>query len=194
MYLEPLPASLDHGPMVEFSEGDISRILLDVSSALVYLKTIPIVHNDIKPRNITYHPRRGAVLIDFGLATSASEWNAGGTSWYLPPDLLDYNTRGFPGDIWALGITALYLFGKIICPENDPDWKNGWIMRNLIRNVKEQEKMRSWLQHISSVRAKLCPVYRGTGMSRLESTVWNMLEPDSDLRFNAEEVVSALDH
>lgn len=192
MYLEPLPTSLYRGPRVKYSQSDIETILRDISSALVYLKTIPIVHNDIKPRNITYSPRRGAVLIDFGLATTYNEVNAGGTPWYLPPDLLITSSRGSPGDVWALGITMLYLLGKITYPEKDPK-QPGWALLNLLHNEENQNQMKRWLQHISSARAELIPVDRGTGISKLESIVFNMVEVDRELRFNAEEIVSALE-
>ncbi|PTB39495.1 hypothetical protein M441DRAFT_28616 [Trichoderma asperellum CBS 433.97] len=190
MYLEPLPPSLYRGLEAKMSLSDISTILYNISSALVYLKTVPIIHNDIKPRNITYSPRRGAVLIDFGLATSANEWNAGGTPWYLPPDLLDYNSRGSPGDIWALGITMLYLLGRIKYPENN---KPGWLMRELNHNGNSRKRMEDWLQYILTVRARLSPVNMGTGRNKLEHIVFNMLESDSDLRINAENIISTLD-
>ncbi|KAL6904326.1 Ca2+/calmodulin-dependent protein kinase [Trichoderma evansii] len=190
MYLEPLPPSLYRGLKVKFSLSDISRILHDVSSALVYLKTVPIIHNDIKPLNITYSPRRGAVLIDFGLATSANEFNVGGTPWYLPPDFLDYNLRGSPGDIWALGITMLYLLGKIKYPESSMP---AWPMRELHREGNSRNQMNDWLQHILTARAKLSPVNLGTGSTKLEYIVFNMLERDSELRFSAEDIIFTLD-
>lgn len=190
MYLEPLPPSLYRGMQAKLSLSDISRILYDISSALVYLKTIPIIHNDIKPRNITYSPRRGAVLIDFGLATSTNEWHAGGTPWYLPPDLLDYNSRGSPGDIWALGITMLYLLGMIDYPEKS---RPGWLMRELHHEKRSRNRMKDWLQHILAIRAKLSPVNIGTGINKLEYIVFNMLESESELRINAENIISTLD-
>lgn len=39
-------------------------IIRNITSALAYLEVQGIVHNDIKPANITYSPQRGAVLID----------------------------------------------------------------------------------------------------------------------------------
>lgn len=189
MYLERLPDSLYRGKVVKLPTFDIFRIMHDISSALVYLKTVPIIHNDIKPLNITYDRDRGAVLIDFGLATRNSEFRAGGTRWYVPPDLIDENSRGLPGDVWALGITILYLLGKIQYPDSN---KLFWDINGL--NSKDNEdKMETWLEHISEARAKLSPINVGTRLSHLESIVFNMLERDSELRFAAEEILSALD-
>ncbi|KAL7938695.1 Ca2+/calmodulin-dependent protein kinase [Trichoderma chlorosporum] len=191
MYLDPLPPSLDRGQLAQMSLSDMSRILYDISSALVYLKTVPIVHNDIKPRNITYSPRRGAVLIDFGLATETNEWHAGGTPWYLPPDLIYCNSRGSAGDIWALGITMLYLLGRIDYPENT----SGWPMFRLRDDKAAMKRMKDWLERISSIRAKLSlsSVNMGTGRNKLEYIVLKMLETESEQRIDAESIISTLD-
>lgn len=71
------------------------------------------------PANITYSPQRGAVLIDFEMATfTTGDTSSGGTPWCLPPEFVDsYKNRGAPGDIWALGMTMLYVLGKIGLPE-----------------------------------------------------------------------------
>lgn len=189
MYLELLPDSLDRRVGVKFSQADIYRILFDVSSALVYLKTVPIVHNDIKPSNITYSPLRGAVLIDFGLATPYSEVTAGGTPWYLPPELLEHKERGSPGDIWALGITTLYLLGKINYPETS---NLKWNIHKLDEK-ENRDEMKEWLRRVFSARTKLSRTCVRTWTSKLESIVYRMLEVDKDRRFEAEEIVSALD-
>ncbi|OAR01000.1 hypothetical protein LLEC1_03357 [Akanthomyces lecanii] len=62
VYLEHLPGSLAHYPRNNpgFTHDDAARILADVSSALAYLEEQGVSHNDIKPRNISYAPMRGA--------------------------------------------------------------------------------------------------------------------------------------
>lgn len=187
IYLEHLSPSLDRGKQVKFSQADIFKILLDISSALLYLKTILIIHNDIKPSNITYSPERGAVLIDFGLATSTNEMKAGGTAKYVPPDALT-NSRGSPGDIWALGITMLYLFGKIQYPETSG---RNWNIHEL-SSEENYNRMMVWLKYVSKARATLSPVNAGTGLSKLEFIAFKMLERNSKLRFDAENIISAL--
>lgn len=187
IYLEHLSPSLDRGKQVKFSQADIFKILFNISSALAYLKTIPIIHNDIKPSNITYSPERGAVLIDFGLATSTNEMKAGGTAKYVPPDVLT-NSRGSPGDIWALGITMLYLFGKIRYPETTG---HNWNIHEL-SSKENYNLMMVWLKYVSKARATLSPVNAGTRLSKLEFIVFKMLERNSKLRFDAENIISAL--
>lgn len=105
--LEPLPPSLkvilnnkEH-PLFQLSlqPSEALRILQDLSSALAYLSTKDIIHNNIKPDNITYSPCQGPVLLNFGLAIPSSTKTMGGTPWYIPPEYLVNESRGFAGDI-----------------------------------------------------------------------------------------------
>lgn len=68
VYVEHLPQSLNRG-LSPFMSSDAATILHDTSSALAYLVTQQVVHNNIKPENIAYSPERSAILLDFGLAT-----------------------------------------------------------------------------------------------------------------------------
>jgi serine/threonine protein kinase len=77
-----------------------------------------MVHNDIKPANILYSVERGAVLCDFGLSTHIKNPpTTGGTPYYVPPEFIGTKLRGTPSDVWALGITMLYVLGKIPFPD-----------------------------------------------------------------------------
>lgn len=97
---------------------DAKRILHDMASALDYLCSQRILHNDIKPSNILYERNRGPVLIDFGLASCQGDQLCnGGTPWYVPQEFIDDSQRGFDSDIFALGVTLLYLLGKIPLPD-----------------------------------------------------------------------------
>ncbi|KAL6879477.1 kinase-like domain-containing protein [Trichoderma longibrachiatum] len=98
IYLECLPSSLRWGPRSPpFRPSDAKIVLCDISSALAYLFRRGIVHNDIKPPNITYSANRGAVLIDFGMAASITDSTPrGGTPHFVPPEYVDekVGTRG----------------------------------------------------------------------------------------------------
>lgn len=58
-----------------------------------------VLHNNIKPLNISYSRERGAVLLDFKLATTSSEGTPSGCwHWYVPLDYITDHDRGSPAD------------------------------------------------------------------------------------------------
>lgn len=172
LYLELLPLSLDRGFQSPFTKSDAHRILLDISSALSYLANLQIAHNDIKPGNIAYSPQRGAVLFDFGGACHLSKKPNTGTAWYLPPEFIENHGRGLPGDIWAMGVTMLYVLQKIGIPE---EIAKSWDIGELFRAAEEENaakgQMRGWLEFIAQKRAEL-DRKDGTG---IENAVYQML-------------------
>ncbi|KAK3897293.1 kinase-like domain-containing protein [Staphylotrichum tortipilum] len=161
-----------------------------MSSALSYLHTQKVVHNDIKPGNITYSPERGAVLIDFEIATSATDGLArGGMPWYLPPEFVNSpKNRGAPGDVWGLGTTLLYVLGKIGLPEKTV---GVWLMHEVAdrRKKEAREKMFNWLDSVAVKRQEL-----DCNMDRAQGLVYRMLENEPESRIRAEQVSAALNN
>ncbi|KAK1248325.1 hypothetical protein MKX08_006545 [Trichoderma sp. CBMAI-0020] len=159
--LELLPPSLrvilddeNHPSYRSFLQpSEALRIIQDLSSALAYLSTKDIVHNDIKPDNIAYSPDRGPVLLDFGMAISSSAKTVGGTPWYIPPEYLINGSRGFAGDMWALGITMIYILGHIPLPETTGE---PWRISKSREGGADRDKMKFWLGRIDSKRKELC--------------------------------------
>ncbi|GKT50169.1 putative serine/threonine-protein kinase PkwA [Colletotrichum spaethianum] len=95
-----------------------------MSSAISYFHSQGIVHNDIKPANITFSHTRGAVLIDFGLSSGLkdSAVHVGGSPWYTPhPQHAINGKRGAPGDVFALGVVMLFILRKIPSQICGPD-------------------------------------------------------------------------
>ncbi|RXG42547.1 hypothetical protein VDGE_30211 [Verticillium dahliae] len=180
IYIERLPHSLQRGLSSPFKPSDAQAILRHMSSALAYLETARITHNDIKPANIAYSPARGAVLLDFGLALSSDEnILPGGTPWYIPPEFIDEGTRGAKGDAWALGVTMLYVLGKTTLPERTSP---GWIIRDIgSKNGEARDKMEAWLGVVSRSRDTL------DRTDNVEDLVSQMLEPKTGLRAQAAE-------
>lgn len=123
MYLEHIAGSdlarydTEHKSIVD--QSLIPRILKDVASAVAYLHNQGVTHNDIKPDNILFCLERGAVLCDFDMATlEVDSRDAGGTCWYVPAEGIGRGPRGKPADIWALGMTTLYLRRFIPRPDH----------------------------------------------------------------------------
>ncbi|KAI8278874.1 hypothetical protein K4K60_005891 [Colletotrichum sp. SAR11_57] len=185
MYVERLPGSLSRGESSPLAPHEFRTILRDVASALSYLVSRSFVHNDIKPANIAYSPERGAVLLDFGLATALdAPAMLGGTPWYIPPDLVTRQTRGAPGDVWALGVTMLYVCGRMKLPERAA---RGWLIRDVtVENSDARLRMMKWLDVIQQAKEKLEP------SDVVEGLVDKMLEPEVKSRIDAARLVAAL--
>ena len=149
VYIERLPLSLDRGLNSPFQPSDVSIILRDISSAFAYLETQGIAHNDIKPANITYSRQRGAVLIDFEMARFTNgDQSSGGTPWYLPPEFaISQKNRGAPGDVWALGVTMLYVLRKVGLPERAV---GSWRIHAVAdKNREARRQMTAWINSVT---------------------------------------------
>ncbi|KAG6006400.1 hypothetical protein E4U21_007066 [Claviceps maximensis] len=181
---------------------DAVRILRDIAGALGYLHGRRLVHNDIKPTNILYSPERGAVLCDFGMSTPASNSpSSGGTPYYVPPEFIGTKLRGPPSDVWALGVTMLYVLRKMTFPESRASkrhhrplyWLIGGINNLNVAGNKQYgngqsavSQMRAWLEEIFEVREKL------NTKDRLERLVKDMLTPNPKHRITMTKLLQEL--
>lgn len=167
---------------------DAIKILRGTASALNYIHEKRLVHNDIKPANILYSPERGAVLCDFGLSThTGNAPTTGGTPYYVPPEFIGQKLRGMPSDVWALGITMLYVLRKIPLPDARGRHQHPkqlyWQIAELNRPTSAQrpstgraalpaaEQMRIWLGEVNDTKQRL------NHRDQLEKLVCDMLVP-----------------
>lgn len=181
--------------------NDAFRILEDIASALSYMHGRKLVHNDIKPANILYSPERGAVLCDFGLSTlAANSPTSGGTPYYVPPEFIGRKLRGPASDVWALGITMLYVIRKIPFPDcrarrHHPQplyWQIAGI-NNPTAPYKQYgngqpaaSQMRDWLSEIHEARERL------DSRDLLERLIRDMLIPNPHTRITMSRVLQEL--
>lgn len=183
------------------SRDDSWRILRDIGEALSYLHGRQLVHNDIKPANILYSPDRGAVLCDFGLSTPAAKApSSGGTPYYVPPEFIGRKLRGPASDVWALGVTMLYLLRKISFPDSRARQKHPRPLYWQIAGINNQtvpyrqfgngqpavNQMRDWLTEVFEARESLIL------HDRLERLVHGMLTPNPQQRITMARVVQEL--
>lgn len=182
LYVEHLPCSLMRGPASPFAPSDAYAILRGMSSALAYLDVKAVAHNDIKPGNLVYSPRRGAVLIDFGHATDANEpQSKGETPWYIPPEFA-HGTESNARDIWALGVTMLYVPRKLPLPDR---LGKGWMIRDVINHTSSAgRKMEAWLTEVADAWKDL------RHADLVETTVYRMLDAHVEGRAQAAHIVA----
>lgn len=95
------------------------------------------------------------MLLDFGMASYSSDTSEtiGGSPWYIPPEYLNSQSRGFSGDMWALGITMLYLLDAISLPDKSRGWN---IFEAFNTGSHDRWLMELWLGKIESIRLGLC--------------------------------------
>lgn len=149
-------------------EENAHSVLHDIARALDWIHGSGFLHNDIKPANILYSRDRGAVLIDFGLGTRTSDpTHYGGSPWYLPPEFLASGTRGPPADVFALGVTMVWLLRKCRLPNIEPSWviadlRNARGLATAEKRSTAQAAMRAWLDRLAQLR---------DGLSRAEDSI-----------------------
>jgi serine/threonine-protein kinase len=101
------------------SELTVKRVLREMLDLLLYVHERGVIHRDIKPQNIILSQDRRLVLIDFGAVkqqlAQMSESNTRsvtthfvGTVGFAPPEQFSLRPV-FASDIYALGVTSLYL-------------------------------------------------------------------------------------
>jgi len=103
-----------NGP-VDLSEG--IDLLVQIARGMAAAHAAGVVHRDLKPSNIIRRPDGIAKITDFGLAKSmdvdVSQTQAGqvlGTPTYMSPEQCRGEAVDHRADIYALGITAYFLF------------------------------------------------------------------------------------
>lgn len=166
-------------------------ILWDLAGALHYIHSVGVVHNDIKPSNILYSKTRGAVLIDFGIASDAAVLNHNaGTPWYLPPEYLSRRMRGPPGDIFALGVSMLWVLRKYKLPDKHAaEWRIVDLDHSVFeRRERAEGAMRKWLEALKYLRIGLSDSEQG-----VEQIVRRMLLPPSAISVSSGTRYTAID-
>ncbi|KAF3490667.1 CAMK family protein kinase [Arthroderma uncinatum] len=100
----------------------------------------------------------------------------GGSPSYTPPELL-VRQRGKPSDIWAFGVTMLFVLRHIQLPSN------GWPIRRLMEDSKVRKKFMTWWDQIDTLRKKL---------PRRMSALREMLALDPQRRISASALYATL--
>jgi serine/threonine protein kinase len=121
-----------------FSEAKIKELLLDLLPVLQFIHAGKVIHRDIKPENIIRRRSDGKlVIVDFGAAKLASQTalqkmgTTIGSAEYTAPE----QARGkadFVSDIYALGVTCIYLLTQISPFDLYSDHEDKWVWRQFL--------------------------------------------------------------
>jgi serine/threonine protein kinase len=152
-YVGPdLAKFVDGEEMSQLSIDLQHRVWRDISGGLEYIHAQNIVHLDVKPQNILLSGSNRAVLCDFELSVERAVKPVscnGGTPCYIPPEYLLDEKRGMPGDIWAFGVTMLFVFGLMPLP------RGNWKIADLFQNESVQIKMVGWLRKVKQIEESI---------------------------------------
>ena len=105
------------------SVADARRYGMEIADALAHAHEHRVIHRDLKTTNVMITPKRGAKVLDFGLARTVDthqidvlshsqrsltdEGIIAGTLPYMAPELLRGQRGDERADIWALGVSAV---------------------------------------------------------------------------------------
>ncbi|MEC4815971.1 MAG: serine/threonine-protein kinase [Scytonema sp. PMC 1069.18] len=122
-----------------YSEAAVKQFLRELLPVLQYIHQNHVIHRDIKPHNLLRCEDDGRlVLIDFGavkeklaianetLIEQTANTNFVGTMGFAPPEQLS-SRPVYASDIYAVGVTCLYLLTGKLPLELDYDQKTGEI-------------------------------------------------------------------
>ena len=97
-----------------FPEKTLIDWLVQICQALKYIHSKHIIHRDIKPQNIFLNKKGSIKLGDFGVSKTLNNTlekarTFVGTTYYLPPELINGKKYSYMADIWSLGVTFYQL-------------------------------------------------------------------------------------
>lgn len=163
------------------TKADGTVILRQMASALSHLHAQQLVHDDVKLDNIVWDAvAKRAVLIDFGAALNfavlpADYFNPSGTPSYAPPEFLD-RRKGPEGDVWALGVVMLFVWGYLRLPDGE------WLLPG-VWDAGGGVEMRAWLSEVKGLRGQV---------GKEVPVLVEMLNEDPDERIGSVELVRKL--
>lgn len=89
----------------------VLRVGLEIAEGLKAAEEVGLFHGDIKPENILFDENMQAKLVDFGIASMASQGASAelwGTPYYIAPEKVQKKKNSARSDIYSLGATLYH--------------------------------------------------------------------------------------
>ena len=166
-----------------YKENEIINILKQIINAFLFLQNENIAHRDIKPQNILLFPNNIYKIADFGEAkfikNIKEQSTFKGSELFMSPILYKgykYNQNAvnhnpFKSDVFSIGYCFLYA----MC-----------LNLNVLNSLRELTTMKSMINCINKF---LIP---NLYSKKLIDLVYNMIEPNEDLRYDFEDISNEL--
>lgn len=94
----------------------VMRVGLEVAEGLRAAEATGLFHGDIKPDNILFNDQMSSKLIDFGIASMASQGRSNelwGTPYYIAPEKVQKKKNSARSDIYSLGATLYHAIAGV---------------------------------------------------------------------------------
>ncbi|NLB69526.1 MAG: protein kinase [Lentisphaerae bacterium] len=94
----------------------VMRVGLEVAEGLRAAESVGLFHGDIKPDNILFNEQMSSKLIDFGIASMASQGRSNelwGTPYYIAPEKVQKKRNSARSDIYSLGATLYHAIAGV---------------------------------------------------------------------------------
>ncbi|KAG9398231.1 hypothetical protein AC1031_022051 [Aphanomyces cochlioides] len=91
----------------EFTWREKIHVMANIVDGLAYLHSLPVIHRDLKSRNVLMDSTKGAKLTDFGLSkedTQETMTVGVGTYLWMAPEILQLNHYSVAADAYSFGM------------------------------------------------------------------------------------------
>ncbi|RHY29359.1 hypothetical protein DYB32_005203 [Aphanomyces invadans] len=187
---------------VEFPWNEKLKVIAAVVDGLAYLHSFPVIHRDLKSRNVLMDTVKPAKLTDFGVSkedTQETMTVGVGTYRWMAPEILQFNHYSVAADIFSFGMVLSELdshkipYADVTNPKNGKPLVDTAIMSMVIAGTIKptfSDDMPEWIRDMALQCVATNPEDRPTALMlsnivrkqiKRESTMGNtLLEPKTN--------------
>ncbi|ETV92050.1 TKL protein kinase [Aphanomyces invadans] len=161
---------------VEFPWNEKLKVIAAVVDGLAYLHSFPVIHRDLKSRNVLMDTVKPAKLTDFGVSkedTQETMTVGVGTYRWMAPEILQFNHYSVAADIFSFGMVLSELdshkipYADVTNPKNGKPLVDTAIMGMVITGTIKptfSDDMPEWIRDMAEQCISFNPEDRPTAM------------------------------